>query len=338
MVNRNHVANKAGVSVATVSRVFNGVGYVTQEKRDLVIQAAQELGYKPDPVAISLKLRRTHQLMYYIRDLDNNYYAEMYKGLMDYVRNTDYSFIISGDLNYDQINSLMIDGIVLPTEFFASVEFIGGLRIPAVTAGHGQKKINDDHHVIVDTGDAMKMALNYLRAKGHERIAYASINVEALQEARQVSFMELMSDTLGDRLPEYVFGPSLFSETKDEIDYFKIGAISARQFILRRMDITAFACFNDTCALGFISGLYGSGIRVPDDVSVIGFDGHIGAEYANPPLTTISLEPFRHGRECARVLIEQIEGRSRVSEPIPIRLIERQSVRDIRASGPSLDN
>lgn len=330
MVNRNHVAKKAGVSVATVSRVFNDVGYVTQEKRDLVMKAAQELGYKPNPVAISLKRRKTHQLMYYIRDLYNLYYMEMYRGMMDYTRDTDYRFIISGDLDSDQIDSLMIDGVVLPTEFFDSLEFRMNLRVPVLTAGHGMVKTNDAEHVIVDTGCAMELALKYLRDKGHERIAYASLNKDAVLESRQAQFCAQMKDTLGDALPFYLYGPTHFHETKDEIDYYEIGAFCARQFAASRSDATAVVCFNDTAAIGFISGLHGTGIRVPEDVSVIGFDGHVESGYSNPPLTTVSLEPYRHGMECARVLIDRIEGRASISGEIPVRVIERASVKNLK--------
>lgn len=330
MVNRKQVAEKAGVSVATVSRALNGSGYVSKHNREVILKVVNELSYQPNPVAVSLKKNKTHQLLFYVRDLSNYYYMEMYKGMLDYACKNGYMIIISGNFNYDQIGSLMVDGVLLPTEFFSDAKFTGRLHVPTIVASYGKRVADAIHHVDVDTTTAMKIAVEYLRSMGHTKIAYASLDKNTQDEPRHLAYRALLSPLLGVETDRYILGPAHFDESTEEINYFENGITTAEQFIESGIDATAIVCFNDDTAIGFISCLQSRGRKVPEDISVVGIDGHFGGKYTSPPLTTVSISPHAHGMECARVLIELVEGRTNV-EPVPveIKLIERESVRKI---------
>ena len=315
--------------MATVSRVFSGNDYVSEKTRDLVLKVAKEMGYQPNPVAISLKKNKTHQLMYYVRDLSNYYFIEMYKGMMDYAARQGYRFIISGDLDYDQINSLMIDGLVLPVIFFHSSEYTNGLRIPIVSASYNKIEAVDEKHVMVDVSYAMKLAIDHLFNLGHRKIAFIALDKYSEKEPRKMAYLKFMRPYLGDKCDDYILGPKEFNESKEEINFMEIGRNSAKDYIKARLDATAVICFNDAAAIGFMGYIQEKGIRVPDDLSIVGIDGQQQGRYTSPPLTSISLDPFHHGSECARILIGLIENKKNEPIPVDLKLTNRGSTKHL---------
>ena len=327
MANRKDVAAMAGVSVAMVSRALNNSGYVAREKRELIMAAIRELNYHPNPIAVSLKRNSSRQLLFYVRDLSNNYYMEVYKGLTEYALSRGFMIVISSGLSEKQVRSLMVDGIVLPSGEFLSNEFIGSIPVPVVALSYGHSLPADLPHVEVSVADAMRLAIAHLRSRGHRRIGYVSMARRIDEDPRQRVFIEEMSGFFGQRIRDYILGPVDVRDPMDEIDHYRIGFEAAREYLERSLDLDAVACFNDDMAIGFMSGFQAAGRRIPRDLSVMGIDGHWGSAYSSPPLTTVSLSPQRHGQECARLLIDLIEGRDLApSEPIGIGLIERSSV------------
>ena len=186
VANRKQVAEKAGVSVAAVSRVLNNSGYVSPEKRELVLRVVREMHYEPNPIAVSLKNNRTHQLLFYIRDLSNNYYMEMYKGMSEYAYDNGYMFIISGGFSSKQIKTLMDDGVLLPFQDLSAPAYAGDLHIPTVAVTYGNEIDKNVVHVEVKVADAMKLAIGYLRSMGHSRIAYVSTSKDDYADPRHI--------------------------------------------------------------------------------------------------------------------------------------------------------
>jgi DNA-binding LacI/PurR family transcriptional regulator len=331
MANRNQVAKLAGVSVAAVSRVLNNSGYVSQEKRERVMAAVRELEYHPNPIAKSLKRNRSHQLLFYIRDLSNNYYMEMYKGMLETANAEGYMVLISGGFDSAQIRSMMVDGVVLPTEEFTTPEFIGDLRIPMVAVTYSQKVHADIPNLDVDVRQAVRTAIEYLRSMGHERIGYVSSCKSNDEDPRQATYIEMLKPSMGEDTYNAILGGSVCTDVKYEIGYYEIGIAAGQDFLDMKPDITAIVCFNDASAIGFMSRIQSSGYRVPDDLSVVGIDGHFGGAYSSPPLTSVSISPGATGAECARILIDLVEGRRATTPPgaIEIKVIERSSVQRI---------
>jgi len=333
IISRRDVAEKAGVSFAVVSRVLNNSGYVAQEKRERVLQVAKELNYNPHPVAVSLKNNKTHQILYYVRDLSNNYYMEMYKGMVAYAGKRGYNFLLSGHFDYQQINSLMVDGVILPNGHYTSSEFIENIRIPVVAAGYSNPINEATPHVDADVIGAVRLAVDHLRSLGHTRIAYITENLTWINDPRKQSFIEATEGLWGPGVPAPLFGPKYDREPEDEVNYFEAGITAAGQFLAGDRKATGVVCFNDDEAIGFMGHLQSQGWSIPRDLSVVGIDGHFGGEYTFPPVTTISIEPHKHGAECARMLIDILEG-GVFQGPftIPCRLVVRQSTGPVRSS------
>ncbi|MBN2625937.1 MAG: LacI family DNA-binding transcriptional regulator [Spirochaetales bacterium] len=324
MVTRKDVAEKAKVSPAVVSRVLNNSGYVAEEKRKRVLKVVKELGYSPNPVAVSLKNNRTKQILYFVKDLSNNYFREMYKGMAEYAARKNYIFMLAGYLEPDDLPMIMMDGMLFPTEDQVRKSIVDTLTVPYVAAGYGLPDAdNETTTVYVDTRKAIDLGLEHLREQGHRKIAYACPSRKGLSDTRFRRFIEdcgFQPDT------PYVLGSEEEMDSYHDVNHFELGIVAARQFLDSNLDATAILCFNDDMAIGLMSHLQKEGIRIPEELSVVGIDGLSEGNYTSPPLTSVSLEMDQHGRECARVLIGMIEGREKL-EPVTItpRLIVRDS-------------
>jgi DNA-binding LacI/PurR family transcriptional regulator len=326
VVSRRDVAEKAGVSFAVVSRVLNNSGYVAQEKRERVLRVAQELRYKPHPVAVSLKNNKTRQILYFVQDLSNNYYMAMYRGMVAFAQPRGYNFLLAGSVDFRSVNSLMVDGVILPTEHYTSQDYLQPIRVPVVSACYGKVVASGIYHVDADMVGAVKLAVDHLLSLGHRKIGYLSMDVALSTEPRPATFLKLTEGLWGQGAAPPVLGPTLPKGWNEGLNYCEFGVEAARQFLAGDRQATAFVSFNDDMAIGFMAHLQAEGVAVPQQVSVIGIDGHPAGQYAFPALTTISMYPEQHGWECAKMVIDLIEDREpEAVEPILGGLILRKS-------------
>jgi len=322
---RSDVAQRAGVSLSVVSRVLNNSGYVTPEKRELVLRAVEELNYRPNPVARSLKSNRTNQLLFYVRDTANNYYIDMYRGMLEGAAASGYHVIVGSAVDAEQIARLMIDGVVFPLDDPSSVVELRQIHVPMVSAGYNPTRVELDAHIDVDLTEAVNTALQHLEDLGHRSIGFVAM--EESGESRVEAFHRWREQRPDGQFP--IFGaplPKTDGHSWIEINYFEIGTLAARQYLDSPREATALLCFNDDIAIGLLSGLQSAGIRIPQDLSVVGIDDHSVSAYTSPPLTTVSIDPIAHGRACARLLIDLIEGRKHNNVGhIPCHLVVRGS-------------
>ena len=128
MVTRKDIANRAGVSVSVVSRALNNSGYVNKEKKKEIIKIADELNYRPNPIAMSLQQQKTKQLLYYSKDLYNSFNIELYEGMIEEAEKNGYVMLINGRLNFDVIPHLMIDGIILPNQY-VTMQYLDRIKL-----------------------------------------------------------------------------------------------------------------------------------------------------------------------------------------------------------------
>lgn len=119
-VTRKDIAELCEVSISVVSRALNNSGYVEESKRKKIIATAEKLGYVPQPVAMSLQERRTKQLLYYCKDLNNEYYLDMYRGMCQAANERGYLVTVSGVMKFERIKDTMVDGIIMPNEDMTS--------------------------------------------------------------------------------------------------------------------------------------------------------------------------------------------------------------------------
>lgn len=357
MATRKDVARLAGVSEVTVSRVFNRYTHISQDKKNAVLNAAKQLGYQPNPVAISLTKNATRQLLLLLpeRDFDNSFFSVFYSGAAKYAEKAGYMLVVSTDFNFSQIFKKMFDGlIILEGSSLDPGELQEKLQVPAVVAGFGEPTpFPWLENVEIDSGAAMEIMIRYLNEAGHRRIAFAAPRFlvsgetgwqkdEAPQflaqggavSLRYKRYMTLLRGEFGEQLDDYVFNVN----DEDAVDisgmaphnYFRFGRAAAEQIYRKRPDITAVVCYNDEVALGLISRLQGLGVNVPGDLSVTGMDDILRGAYNFPALTTVRLPAVKQSEECVKRLIRSIEGKP----PLPpaqldLEVVSRESVKKI---------
>lgn len=350
MVNRKDIANMAGVSVSVVSRALNNSGYVEKEKKKRIIEIAEKLGYHPHSVAISLQKRRTRQILFYCKDLQNPYNMDMYQGMVEAAKERGYMVVINGNIEFDKVKDTMIDGIIMPNEAM-TIHYLNTIGknycLPLVTASYAsQENLPKAVPLIeIDMYTATQDAIKYLREYGHEKIAFASTYNINTNISRINVYISELKPVLKDRIEEYYIGVDTKSLGKDkrllyfkeelrkdniaiEENFFGKGEVAAQIFLERQLDATAILCFNEAFAVGVYNQFRKIGIRIPEDISIMSFDGTYLRKYFSPTLTTVNLWPKKHGAKCVEVLLDVIEGKKvkRITH-LPTSIIEGESVR-----------
>jgi DNA-binding LacI/PurR family transcriptional regulator len=232
----------------------------------------------------------------------------------------------------ERLGDIMMDGLILPSEVYARPKYIQYLRkyrMPCVIIGYGDYIPKDIYSVTVDTNRAMREIIGYLRGRGHSRIAFVSGEDLRHNSARYKGFNGMMRAVYGENLEQYVLSSDGgFNAVHDALCSY--GVMAADMFAQRKLDATAVVCFNDDVAVGFCHRITRLGYRIPEDLSIVSFDGLATGKYTSPALTSMGLNPFEHGRKCAEMMISLING-----VPIPCKavieplLIERESVRSL---------
>ena len=360
---RLDIARRAGTSVSVVSRAINNSGYVAKEKKERILKIAEELNYAPNPVAISLQKRRTKQILFYCKNVDNAFNIQLYKGMLDEAAKRGYLVLFNGKVEFSDIRNTLVDGIIMQDEVIAAYylkNYGKNYHLPVVSAAYGevagvgkrspktggQAGRQTAPLVEVDTYRVMEAALDWLEKRGHVRVAFGTPYPADGGNVRTAAFLARMYErgmkNARDRViavsrkdPRLAEDPRLLSfreEVEEDInlvneDYFGKGKLAARLFLERKLDATAVVGFNDEFSLGLIRGFQEKGLRVPEEISVMGIDGIDARKYVSPLLTTISLFPQEQGAMCVRVLLDLIEGKKvRHITHTGFRLMEGESV------------
>ncbi len=360
---RLDIARRAGTSVSVVSRALNNSGYVAKEKKERILKIAEELDYAPNPVAISLQKRRTKQILFYCKNVDNAFNIQLYKGMLDEAAKRGYLVLFNGKVEFSDIRNTLVDGIIMQDEVIAAYylkNYGKNYHLPVVSAAYGevagvgkrspktggQAGRQTAPLVEVDTYRVMEAALDWLEKRGHVRVAFGTPYPADGGNVRTAAFLARMYErgmkNARDRViavsrkdPRLAEDPRLLSfreEVEEDInlvneDYFGKGKLAARLFLERKLDATAVVGFNDEFSLGLIRGFQEKGLRVPEEISVMGIDGIDARKYVSPLLTTISLFPQEQGAMCVRVLLDLIEGKKvRHITHTGFRLMEGESV------------
>lgn len=333
-VTRKEIAELCGVSVSVVSRALNNSGYVEETKRRKIIETAEKLRYVPQPVAMSLQEKRTKQILYYCKDLSNEYYIDMYRGMCEAANERGYLVTVNSVMQFDRIKDTMVDGIIMPNEVMTSYYMKQGGKnyyLPVVSASYcnAVELPKSVPLVEADMYRAMEIAICYLADMGHKKIAYGFPYDMKNQNSRFLAYKDYMRKTAGSeewkkyalcihkKEMENDIRIRKFSEDlpencmHKEEDFFGKGKLAAQIFVERKLDATAVICFNDSFAIGMIRGFQEIGINVPEQISVMGIDGTETRKYLSPLLTTVNMFPQKQGRECANILIDMIEKKNK---------------------------
>lgn len=325
------VASKANVSIATVSRVVNSNRPVLPDVRDRVLKAIQELGYRPNYLARGLRQHNTCMLGLIIPDNSNPFYAEVARAIEDAGFAAGYSVILcNSDLSeekqqayVDVLLSHKVDGMILIDLKGAeskALERILAENIPAVLANIETPVPNVDQ-VIVDHHQGGYLVGQYLSDLNHRRIGCITLPPpDSYQSYRIVGFRQALSEVgIESTTEDFAIGNGRYEN----------GYEAMQELLQRRPDLTAVFVFNDLMALGAMNALHAQGIRVPEDISIIGYDNIFYASTFEPALTTIAQPTAAIGQECIARLLERIHQPEKEPErtTLPVELIERSSCR-----------
>jgi len=325
------VAKRANVSIATVSRILNNQPGYSEKTKAKVLEVIQELGYQPNAVARGLINRRTHTIGILFPSLSSLFTGKLLSGVEKIAHEKESSVIACHTqsqglktMKYLQmLNEKRIDGLIFTSELLKEeyYEYIKKIDIPAVLLATESfafplpyVKVNDHH--------AAYSAVQYLIKKGHTKIGMISgLPTDPIAgKPRIQGYLQALEDYQLEVNKDYIARGDGFK--------FGEGKAAFKQIMTQFPDITAIFCASDELAVGAISQAYEMGIRIPDDVSIIGYDNLQIAEMSVPPLTTVAQPLEKMGETATHLLFKMLEGSNDVENKIiSHQIIERESVK-----------
>jgi LacI family transcriptional regulator len=323
------VAREASVSYSTVSRVVNNFPHVKPETRERVEAAMTKLGYVVNLKARSLAGGRSQVIGMLIYELDTSYHVEIVKGVDAEIANSDYDLMLSTthkrkgkESTYvTQLTQGMADGllIVLPRNLEAYKSDLDRKHFPYVLIDHPGLECDDCSAVLTANQQGAHDATQYLIELGHRRIAFVTGFIEvASAQDRLTGYQKALRDHGLPVDPELICKGDFLEQS---------GYEAGLKFLQLAKPPTAVFASSDMCAFGVMKAVLEAGWRVPEDISVMGFDDIPEASYMRPMLTTIR-QPLRNmGQAATRILIERIEDPTLPTKRVefPTELIVRES-------------
>lgn len=299
------VAERAGVSKSLVSLVMRGAVNVSEASREAVLDAARELGYRPNAVARSLVQQRTYVIGVMVSDLANSFFIDVIAGATDSAREHGYRALVNTGgrdkgKEEDAIDTLLrlrVDGILLAGAIVdeSHIERLGA-ETPTVITNRASKSNVIDSIVVADR-KGIGLAVDHLVELGHQRIAHISGGQGAGAKNRATGFRT----TMRRHGLEPVVVPGAYTEEG--------GAEGVRTLLADGKRPTAVIAPNDLAALGALEALTDVGLDVPGDVSLVGFDDTFLARLGHIDLTSVRQDARGMGAEAVAMLIERAEGR-----------------------------
>ncbi len=301
------VARESGVSIATVSRVFNNSSLVSENTAKRVMEVAARFDYWPNSAAQSLSTNRTNTIGVLLPDLFGEFYSEVIRGIDSLARRESYQIMLSSS-HADNEEILMaarsmlgrIDGLLMMSPEDASAETVTRIRkrVPLVLLNPSADS-TENCSVSIDNFSGAREAVNHLLKLGHRRIAMIAGpagNVDANERLR--GFKQALSDA-GQDPEEAVVIQGDFREPS--------GFSAGIELVKNVPRPSAVFVANDSMAVGLLASFEGLGIDVPGDMAVVGFDDVDIAGYLRPPLTTVHIDPFALGQRAAQMMVNDIQ-------------------------------
>jgi len=318
------IADKAGVSASTVSRVLTGTTPVAPSKRAAVLAAVKTLNYRPNIVAQGLARGHSRAIGVLTEQISNSFYSQILGGIEHGVRGTGYYPVFASGNGpegsawaLDLFLSYPVDGIVIvggrmPDEELASV----ARQIPLVAIGRSIRGL-EDRCLHVANIEGAYSATRFLIELGHRRIAHITgplSHPDSLD--RRAGYERALADEGISIDPRLVVEGDFEEES---------GARAAEELLRRRVRFTAIFAGNDQMACGAGLALFRRNLRVPRDVSLVGFDDEPTAAYTWPPLSTVRQPTTEMGCTAIRALVENLEGRPFTVPRVRTELVIRES-------------
>jgi DNA-binding LacI/PurR family transcriptional regulator len=321
------VAERVGLTPSTVSAVLNNSSAsrsVPEHTKKRILQAARDLDYRPNLLARSLRVRRTLTIGVILEEIGDAYGSLVISGIERYLRQQNFFFLTVAHRHDPKLLATYstmlqergVEGFITVDTFLTDEP-----PLPTVAVG-GHRSLKRVTNIVLDHYCAAGLALKHLVDLGHEKIAFmrgAEVSVDA--DDRWNAICDVAAK-LRIRID-----PDLIVQLEGDDPTPNLGYPFAKQLLARRKSFSALFAYNDISAIGSICAFQEAGLRVPDDISVVGFDDIQSAAYITPSLTTVRQPLQKMGEIAARTLLDQIEGRTRYTPEISIRpeLVLRKS-------------
>ena len=327
------VSAKCGLSISTVSKAFNNYADISAETRELVHRTAREIGYYPNAIARTLKTNRSYNLGVLFQEergtgLTHSFFASVLEAFKSECEKRGYDItFINHNIGWTGMTYLEhcryrnVDGVcVVCANFYASevVELVAS-DIPVVTIDHA---FSNRSCVLSENIEGMKSLVAHAAALGHRRIAYVHGEHASVTENRITGFYRGLSEQGIEHVPEYLVG-SVY-------DSPQAGAEAVKKLMALPVPPTCILMPDDHSALGALTAAAELGLRVPEDVSVSGFDGTVMARYYVPSIASVRQPVEEIARRSVELLCEMLEGGQVQHVKVDYSLVEGESVGPVR--------
>ncbi|HHF3839199.1 TPA: substrate-binding domain-containing protein [Haemophilus influenzae] len=308
MATMKDIARLAQVSTSTVSHVINGSRFVSDEIREKVMRIVAELNYTPSAVARSLKVRETKTIGLLVTATNNPFFAEVMAGVEQYCQKNQYNLIIAttgGDAKRLQQNlqTLMhkqVDGLLLmcgDSRFQADIEL--AISLPLVVMDWWFTELNADK-ILENSALGGYLATKALIDAGHRKIGIITGNLKkSVAQNRLQGYKNALSEAKIALNPHWI--------VESHFD-FEGGVLGIQSLLTQSSRPTAVFCCSDTIAVGAYQAIQQQGLRIPQDLSIMGYDDIELARYLSPPLSTICQPKAELGKLAVEALLQRIKN------------------------------
>jgi LacI family transcriptional regulator len=314
------LAKALGISTSTVSRALRDSHEISPETKQMVMECAERLGYKPNPIALSLKERRSRSIGVVVCEVANNFFSQIINGIESIAYDRGYNVIISQsresyereviDLQY--LASRGVDGLLISlsteTSDLTHLKSLHAKGLPIVLFDRVTEEINT-HKVIIDNYKGAYEATEHLIKNGYKRIAaLAGSEFLSITSERLAGYCEALKDhgiQFDENLVKHCFyGGMVFSEIEEAVN----------KLFIQKAKPDAIFTTSDKLTTGCLKTLSRRGFIVPKDVAIVGFSNTDIAELVDPPLTLLRQPAEEMGRAATELLLQLIESKRPVIE------------------------
>lgn len=310
MVSLKDIARKCEVSVASVSKALNGYSDIGEDTRNLIIKTAAEMGYLPNSSAIALKTKKSHNLAVVMEDdgfngLTHDYFNHILQSFRVTAEEKGYDITLTSrriagmHMSYlEHCKYRGVDGVLIACENFSLPEVQELMRsdVPVVTIDH----VYDGRTAVVSNNiQGMEELVSFICSRGHKRIAYIHGEDSSVTRSRLNTFHRTLQ-RYGIEIPDDYVVESSYRDAER-------AAEATVRLLSMKISPTCIMYPDDFAAIGGINAIRMRGLRIPEDISIVGYDGSTFAHVIQPKLTTVCQDTITMGRIAAEKLIEQIE-------------------------------
>ncbi len=326
------VAAAAGVSPSTVSRILNGTAVVAEEKRAAVDEAIARLGFVPNPMARGLAGGRTLSIGVVTQAIDSPFYGGALRGVEEELGRAGYSpLFVSGHWSaareaqcIETLKARRVDGIIVLTGRLSDAALAQHAQsLPVVVTG---RTLVAPHLYALnfDNFEGARLATHHLLSLGHRRIAFISGDSRHPDAKERLRGYSAALEAAGQPFQPALVLPGNYTEDS--------GRMAVERLLDSREPFTAIFAANDQMAFGAGLALHRRHLRVPEDVSLVGFDDVASALYAIPPLSTVHHPVYELGQAAAQAMLQLLAGETPTAQLPAPRFISRESSRELQAT------